>query len=223
MTDRDAPDAVPVWDVPIRLFHWGLVALIGFAWWSAEQRELAWHRLAGYGILTLLLFRVGWGLWGSTTARFSHFVRGPKAVGAYATGILQRRAHPHIGHNPLGGWSIVALLGLLLIQVLLGLFAVDVDGMESGPLSYLVDFDMGRWAAETHDLTFNLLLGLIGLHLLAILFYRIYRREDLVGPMVHGRKRGYSGDDLGFASNWLALLMLAGVALAVWGLVAGTA
>lgn len=212
-----ASQRVRVWDLPVRLFHWLLVFLIAAAWWTAEQRELEWHRLAGYAILTLILFRIAWGLWGSTTARFSHFVRRPAAVRTYMSGLLKRRAHDRLGHNPLGGWSVLAMLGLLGFQVLLGLFAVDVDGMESGPLSYLVDFDTGRLAAETHSLTFNFLLGLIGLHLAAILFHRLHGGKDLVGPMIHGKAdQVASADNIGFASNRLAVLILAVLASAVW-------
>lgn len=218
-----SPERIRVWDLPVRLFHWTLVPLIAAAWWTAEERMLEWHRLAGYAILTLLLFRIGWGLWGSTTARFRHFVKGPGAVIRHGADLIHRRPHGHVGHNPMGGWSVVAMIGLLVAQVTLGLFAVDVDGMESGPLSYLVDFDTGRIAAETHDLVFNLLLGLIGLHLAAILFHRIHGRHDLIGPMLHGRAPRPDGagaqGEIGFAPNWLALLTLAVVAGLVWLLV----
>ncbi|WP_380879366.1 hydrogenase [Sphingomonas sp. DBB INV C78] len=208
---------VLVWDLPVRLFHWSLVLLIGAAWWTAEQRELEWHRLAGYAILTLILFRLAWGIWGSTTARFSHFVASPVAVRNYLSGLPLRRPWHRSGHNPLGGWSVLAMLGLLAAQVLLGLFAVDVDGMESGPLSYLVDFDAGRLAAETHALTFNLLLGLIGLHLGAILFHRLYGGKNLVAPMIHGRADQVAGEeDMRPASNLSALLIVAALAGAIW-------
>ncbi len=209
---------IRLWDLPVRLFHWALVALIVCAWWTAENHLISWHRLTGYAILTLVLFRIVWGFLGSTTARFSHFLRGPGAVGAYVGGHMFRRGSPgHAGHNPLGGWSVVGMLGLLLLQVLLGFFSVDVDGLESGPFAYLVSFDTGRWAAETHELVFNLLLALIGLHVLAILFYRVVRGENLVGAMVSGSRR-WTGNApiLRFASPLLALIVLAGAALLVW-------
>ena len=127
---------IRLWDLPVRLFHWALVALIVCAWWTAENHLISWHRLTGYAILTLVLFRIVWGFLGSTTARFSHFLRGPGAVGAYVGGHMFRRGSPgHAGHNPLGGWSVVGMLGLLLLQVLLGFFSVDVDGLESGPFA----------------------------------------------------------------------------------------
>lgn len=201
MTDanRKTSDAaqsrtLKIWDVPVRLFHWSLVVLLGIAWWSAEQRQLDWHRYAGYSILALVLFRLLWGFFGSTTARFSHFVSGPARVTDYLRNdLFAHRSHPYYGHNPLGGWSIIAMLGLMLLQTMLGLFSVDVDGIESGPLSYLVSFDTGRLAAETHHWIFNELLALVVIHIVAILFYRFYKKENLVSAMILGSK-SWNGD-----------------------------
>lgn len=179
---------VKIWDLPIRIFHWSLIALLGFSWYSAEIRAMDWHRYSGYGILGLLAFRLCWGLWGSYTARFSTFVKGPAAVSAYVRGQL---AGPSTvaGHNPLGGWSVLALLLILTLQVSSGLFAVDVDGLESGPLSYLVSFDAGRALADIHEVSFNVLLALVAVHVLAILWYECVRKERLVLPMLHGHKQ----------------------------------
>ncbi|MEA3298889.1 MAG: cytochrome b/b6 domain-containing protein [Pseudomonadota bacterium] len=178
---------IKIWDLPIRIFHWLLPLLLGFSWYSAENRLMDWHRYSGYGILGLLSFRLCWGLWGSHTARFSSFVKSPARVLAYARGGGQGPSG-FAGHNPLGGWSVVALLLLLAAQVGSGLFAVDVDGLESGPLSYLVSFDGGRWLANVHGVSFNILLALVTVHLLAILWYEGVRKERLVLPMVHGHK-----------------------------------
>lgn len=186
--------SLKIWDLPVRLFHWSLVVLLGIAWWSAEQRELEWHRYAGYSILALVLFRLLWGFFGSTTARFVQFVSGPKRVFHYLRhDLFVRKSARHHGHNPLGGWSVMVMLGLLLLQTVLGLFSVDVDGIESGPLSYLVSFDSGRTAAEIHALVFNGLLIIIGVHIVAVLFYRFYKHENLVSAMILGSKR-WHGD-----------------------------
>ncbi|MFA5494456.1 MAG: cytochrome b/b6 domain-containing protein [Porticoccaceae bacterium] len=179
---------VKIWDLPVRIFHWSLIALLGFSWYSAEIRAMDWHRYSGYGILGLLAFRLCWGLWGSHTARFSTFVKGPATVSAYLRGHLARPSTV-VGHNPLGGWSVLALLLVLTLQVSSGLFAVDVDGLESGPLSYLVSFDAGRALADIHEVSFNVLLALVAVHVLAILWYECVRRERLVLPMVHGHKQ----------------------------------
>src|SRR5262249_5537036 len=119
-----------IWDWPTRLVHWLLVALVFFSWGAAEYQHMDLHRYSGYTILGLLVFRLYWGIAGSETARFANFVKGPRAVADYL-----RSKTKSIGHNPLGALSVVALLTLLVAQVALGLFSVDVDGLESGPLS----------------------------------------------------------------------------------------
>jgi cytochrome b len=213
-----AANSLKIWDLPIRLFHWSLVVLIASAWWSAEQRELEWHRRTGYALLTLLLFRVLWGFFGSTTARFAYFISGPaRSFNYFRNDLFARKVSTSPGHNPLGGWSVLAMLGAMLLQTLLGLFAVDIDGIESGPLSYLVSFDTGRLAAETHHLIFNVLLTLIVFHIAAILFYRFYKNENLVRAMVVGSRHwhGEKVPALQFHSLKRALAILLGCALLV--------
>src|SRR5688572_21899245 len=100
--------AIPVWDVPTRLFHWLLVLLIAFSWWSADSRRMDWHRYSGYAVLGLLAFRILWGFAGSSTARFAGFVRSPAATLRYLRG-----EKAGVGHNPLAAWSVLAMLGLL--------------------------------------------------------------------------------------------------------------
>ncbi len=204
-----------VWDVPTRLFHWLLVGLIGFSWWSAETRHMDWHQLSGLTVCGLLIFRILWGLFGASTSRFRHFVRGPRAVWSY----LRGRSPGTVGHNPLGGWSVVALLLTLLAQVASGLLAVDVDGIESGPFSYLVDFEQGRLAAQIHAISFNILLGLVGLHVLAILFYLIARRRNLTAAMITGFQKAHAtGSVVVTQARWwsLALVVAAGALLSWW-------
>lgn len=144
------------------------------------------HRLSGCAVLGVLLFRIWWGFAGSESARFRSFVKGPKAVFAYARTLGRRLPSESHGHNPLGALSVLALLFALAAQVGLGLFAVDVDGLESGPLSHLVDFDTGRFCAELHETVFNVLLVLIGLHLAAIAYYAVFKRQNLVRAMITG-------------------------------------
>jgi cytochrome b len=175
--------------VPTRLFHWTLVLLFGFSWWTAETDRLDWHMLSGYAILVLVLFRIYWGLVGSESARFGAFVKGPRAFLAYAARLADRTETPSLGHNPMGGWSVVAFLALLLLQAGLGLFAIDVDGLNAGPLNDLVSFDAGRRIAGLHYRVFNLLLVLTALHVAAIAFYAVYRRENLIAAMTTGVKR----------------------------------
>jgi cytochrome b len=180
------PPRVRVWDVPVRLGHWLMVLAVGTSWWTAETGRMDWHRYAGYSMLALVSFRIYWGFFGSSTARFSQFVRGPRTIGSY----LKGRWVAMPGHNPLGALSVVVLLALLLTQVVLGLFAVDVDGIESGPLSAHVSFEVGRAAASWHEDLFDVLLGLIGLHVVAVLYYVLYKKESLIAAMLHGRRAG---------------------------------
>jgi cytochrome b len=180
---------VAVWDLPTRLAHWLFVAGVAISWWTAETGRLEWHRWSGYGLLGVLLFRLYWGFAGGSTARFGNFVRGPRAVRDYLKGEWPTRP----GHNPLGALSVLGLLGLLLLQVVLGLFAVDVDGIESGPLSLYVSFETGRACAEWHEWTFNALMASVTLHLLAVVYYLVVKRQNLVGAMVTG-KRSFAGE-----------------------------
>jgi cytochrome b len=181
---------VPVWDIPVRLVHWLIVLLVASSWITAETGWLGCHRFSGYAILILVLFRIYWGFLGSATAQFAQFLRGPRTVARYMRTLSSRQVHPaSIGHNPLGGWSVIALLSLLLLQATLGLFAVDVDGVESGPLATHVSFEAGRQIARLHERTFNLLLLLISLHITAVFAHLLYKRENLIVPMLTGRKR----------------------------------
>lgn len=173
---------VRVWDVPTRLFHWLMVLGFAFSWWSGETGRLEWHRWSGYGLFGLVIFRIYWGFFGSSTARFNQFIRGPRAVASYLRGAWPVKP----GHNPLGALSVLALLFLLAALIMFGLFAVDVDGIESGPLSLYVSFDAGRAAAEWHEEIFDVMLWLVGLHVAAIAWYRVVKRENLIAAMFHG-------------------------------------
>lgn len=181
--------AVRLWDLPVRVVHWSFVLLMPALWWTAEHGQMDWHKRLGYVALGLLVFRVFWGLFGADTARFSRFVKGPRAVLAYMRGLFSKGGEAVVGHNPMGGWSVVILLLLLISEVKLGLFAQDTDGIESGPLAYLVSYDTADLARHWHHTVFNLLLGFIALHLLAIAFYGVVKRENLIRPMVTGARR----------------------------------
>lgn len=210
---------IKLWDTPTRLFHWSLVLLFGVMWWSGETGgdALRLHLLAGYGIAGLLLFRLLWGVLGSDTARFARFVRGPGAMLAYLRGSLPEHRIP--GHNPLGALMVLALLGLLGFQVGSGLFATDVDSfLWDGPLAKLINSDLSEAITGWHKISFKLLLAAVGLHLSAIVFYRLIKRRNLVVAMLSGWQT-YAGQppELRFASWKLAVLC----ALVAAGVVAG--
>lgn len=173
---------VLVWDILVRMIHWSLVILIPLCWWTYESYEMELHRLIGYGVLALMALRLFWGFAGSEAARFANFLRGPRTVLTYLTA----RAPHHGGHNPLGGWSVVALFSLLCVQPLLGLFAADRDGLDSGPFAAFVSDDHAQWAEQLHANLFYVLLGLVALHVFAIGAYA-WRGQNLIGPMLNGR------------------------------------
>jgi cytochrome b len=183
-----------VWDLPTRLFHWLVVLLVVVSWWSAENHEMEWHYRSGIALLALVVFRLVWGLIGGSTARFGQFVRSPGAVIAYLKSGLG--SHRAAGHNPLGGYSVIAILLAMATQIGTGLFATDIDGLESGPLSYMVTFDQGRAASEVHEIAFNALLALVVIHVVAIVVYTL-RGRRLLPPMVTGRDPQLPADATG--------------------------
>lgn len=214
-------NVVRVWDLPTRLFHWMLVACIAglFATSYVPGSWIEWHARLGYTVFALILFRIVWGLVGGRWSRFSAFLYSPRSVLAY----LRGRAHPDhlIGHNPLGAASVFAMVLAVLAQVGTGLVSDDEIAFQ-GPLNRLVDSATGLTATWYHkDIGQWLLVALIVLHVLAIVFYAA-RKQNLVGPMLHGDKPAAAGtlpsrDDLG--SRLLALVVFGACAAAVWWLV----
>lgn len=204
-----------VWDVPIRLFHWTLAALIGFSWWSATNGHVDWHLYSGFAILSLLIFRLLWGVVGSSTARFANFVRGPAGVRAYLRDTASWKA---AGHTPLGGLSVIALLGAVLVQVGLGLFAVDEDGLNEGPLAHFISIDASDRVRDVHEIWFNVVLALIIFHVGAILYYRLFRDKRLAKAMITGSNDLEPGVQPMRPSRWwVALLcLIAGIATTRW-------
>jgi len=179
-----------IWDIPIRVIHWAIVVLIAALWWTAQEHRMDWHRWAGFTLLGLLTFRILWGVFGSSTARFSAFVRGPVTVWRYFRSLIGKGSGETFhGHNPMGAWSVVAMLAVLLFQVGLGLFASDVDGLQSGPFAHHLTFREAREVAGIHATVFDLILVLVSLHVAAVIFYLVVRRENLIGAMFHGRRR----------------------------------
>lgn len=171
-----------VWDLPIRLFHWLLVASIVFAYASGQLggNLIEWHARTGYFIVGLVVFRLLWGLVGTPTARFASFVRGPTAIAAYLRGEWRG-----IGHNPLGALSVLALLGLVALQAATGLFTNDDIAFE-GPLAAWVGKTLSDRFHSWHAWIQNGLLVLVAVHVAAILFYAHVKKENLVKPMITG-------------------------------------
>jgi len=203
----------PVWDLPVRLVHWMLAGLITFSWWSVHHHHTDWHIWSGCAILTLLIFRLMWGFVGSSTARFSSFIRGPSAIRDYWRGKWSG-----IGHNPLGALSVLALFGALAVQVGLGLISEDEDGLYTGPLFSLVSMDASDKARDIHESWFEYaILPLVALHVLAIIFYRL-RGKHLIKPMITGRAVLHPGmQPMQRGKWWVAVICLAiGIGITRW-------
>jgi len=215
-TQQGEIKAVPVWDIPVRLFHWTLVLLIAFSWLSSEMDWMTWHMYSGYAILTLILFRILWGFVGSTHARFSDFIYGPRALIGYIRTLPSRTAAKFAGHNPLGGISVVLILLCVLAQAGTGLFAND-DIINEGPLYKHVTKELSDWLTTIHKYNFNLLLALMAVHVGAVLYYLIWKSENLIKPMFTGRKHLPAGTSAAtMRSVGLAAALLAACAALVW-------
>ena len=180
---------IKVWDAPTRLFHWLLVLLMGFMWYSATRGGdmLVWHLRGGLLMLALVAFRLCWGIWGSDTARFSRFVRPFSEIRRHTQG--QMSEDELVGHNPLGALMVIALLAALVFQTATGLFAADENTFtNSGFLNHLVSEHAGTLARKIHVNFFNVLAVLAGVHIAAVLLYRFVKKQDLITPMINGFK-----------------------------------
>ena len=217
------PVVTPVWDWPVRIVHWVMVILLIALLTTAKigGDAMAWHMRAGEAMLALVLFRVVWGFAGSRYARFTSFVRGPRAVITYARSLTRPPHELHVGHNPLGGWMVIALLLALLFQTGTGLFTND-DVLTEGPLVRLIGKDLSDTISSFHRLNVWIVVTLACAHIGAVLFYLFALKENLIKPMLHGAKalpsvhRVADGDG---ASSIKALVLFAACAAAVWWIV----
>ncbi len=177
-----------VWDLPTRLFHWCAVLLVVAAYVTARLNWVLWHSRIGYVLLGLLLFRLLWGLFGSETAQFSKFLAWPSAAIRHLMRALRRDADAEVGHNPAGGWMVMLLLALMLGQTLTGLY-VGNDISDEGPLTEYVSAPVANLIDAMHDLIiWDALAITAAIHVLAILAYLVVKRDNLITPMVTGRK-----------------------------------
>lgn len=185
-------DNPQVWDPLLRLFHWALAASVIGAWLLGQfgPDQMVLHFYLGYAVVGLLAFRLIWGFVGPANARFASFIVGPGAMLRYLHTLPKREASQYPGHNPLGALSVVALLLALSLQVATGLFVDPEDYINVGPLADTVSTAWNRFALGWHHRLGAVVLVLVALHLGAIAFYRFWKREDLVTPMITGRRKG---------------------------------
>ena len=179
------------WDLPGRLFHWALVATVCTGWYLGEYRDFSTinlHFYLGYATGGLIVFRLLWGLVGSEPMRLRHLIPGPGRTVAYASGLLRRQPSGENGHNPLGALSALVMIIVIAVLVITGLFAEDDTMFSSGPFAGLIDDSLVVTMTALHYWAGRALLALVGLHLLAILFYLVWKRENLITPMITGWK-----------------------------------
>jgi len=167
---------VPVWDLAVRVLHWSLVLSVATAWLTRHSPG-RWHEWLGYGTLAIVAARVVWGFLGSRYARFADFVRPARVTAGYARDVFSGREARFIGHNPLGGWMVVALLTMVTLVGFTGWL-------------YTTDRFWGiAWVEEVHETLSDVLFAFVALHILGVLFTSRKHSENLVAAMLHGRKR----------------------------------
>ncbi|MEO8508707.1 MAG: cytochrome b/b6 domain-containing protein [Betaproteobacteria bacterium] len=221
--ETDARIEVPVWDWPVRAVHWAIALLVAAQITTGliGNDALVWHMRFGETLLALVLFRVIWGFVGSGNARFSSFVRGPGAVVTYIRSIFRPPHEAHATHNPIGGWMVIALLMAMLVQAGTGLFTQDDIGNE-GPLVKLVSGDLSESLGWFHRRVWWIVAALASLHILAVIGYYAVLGDDLISPMVTGRKRlpaRIANAASAAASTTRAVVLLAAIAASMWWLV----
>ena len=209
-----------VWDPWVRLVHWAIVLLLPFSWWTAKTDRWEWHFYSGFTILTLVLFRIVWGFIGSDTARFSRFLKSPLEGFRHLRHFQRRSSAAEIAHNAAGGWMVLVLLLVLLTQATSGLFADDLI-FTRGPLARWAGEAISDRATSIHLRVAWVIVGLAALHILAVLAYRVFRGQNLVGPMITGTLKLavlYNGPRPRMGHPLLAVGLLAAAAAAVWGI-----
>jgi len=216
------PVAVRVWDWPVRIVHWVMVLLLIALLTTAKIGDdaMEWHMRDGESMLALVVFRVVWGFVGSRYARFSSFVRGPRAVISYARSIFAPPHEVHAGHNPLGGWMVIALLLALLFQTGTGLFTND-DVLTEGPLARLITKNLSDTISTFHRWNAWIVGALATAHIGAVMFYLIALKENLISPMLHGAKALPATHAIVDAdrNNANAAVLFAACAMLVWWVV----
>ena len=174
-----------IWDLPVRIFHWGLVISVIGAFITGKAELMSLHERFALTALGLLIFRFFWGFWGGKTARFSHFLASPVAAWSEVVTIKRREKKQHFGHTALSGYAVYALLIVPLLLVITGMFSTD-DVLFDGPLAHLAP-DMIKQATSWHHNLHPVMVALFILHLAAMLIYRMRLKINLLTPMITGQ------------------------------------
>ena len=223
--ERGTALVVPVWDLWVRLFHWSLAAAVLFQIASGLTgwRFFDWHRTVGEAVLALVLFRLLWGVFGSANARLSALARSPVAAFRHLGELARRDVAPERRHNAAGSWAVIALLALLGVQALTGMFIADEDEFVEGAWYGTLGGELSDLLYRAHRVNAELIEALVVLHVAMIVLYLVWARRDLVRPMLTGRMRWPTGvplPPLALQRGWVGL-PLAALALGAVGFAAG--
>lgn len=193
-----------VWDMPVRVFHWSLALSFAGAWLTAERENWQlWHVSFGYSMAILIAFRLLWGVVGTRYARFAQFVRGPGAIKEYFLSYLHGKPQHHVGHNPAGALAIVTIMAVTLVTFASGYATYENIG--------------GDWLSEVHEAAASLLMGLILMHIVAVVLTSVVHKENMVRAMLTGKKLIAPEDAIDYPQIAVALLLL-GVLAGLWWL-----
>ncbi len=216
---------VRVWDIWVRLFHWSLVVSVGFLLISGETgwQFFDWHRNAGEFVLALIVFRVLWGIAGSSNARLSALLQSPVAGLHHLAMLFRRQIHSERGHNAAGSWAVLAMLLVLTTQAVTGFFIADEDEFIEGALYGALSGSATDLAYRIHHLNAQLIQIVIAVHIIMVFVYLVYARLNLISPMISGWMKWPEKQTLpevSFQKFWLGIVFLA-VAVGGVGYVAG--
>jgi len=204
-----------IWDLPLRLFHWSMVAVVitaAITGYFFEEWWLDVHVYAGYALTCLLIFRLIWGFVGSYYSRFHTFPLSPVGVFNHLKDLLKGKSEPHAGHNPVGAWMIVVLLTSLILLVVTG-FIVWGGQEKNGPLASVVGYQVGEWGEDVHEVLAGILMAAIGIHVLGVLVETVIFKHPLIKAMITGRKEGVppTGKTVSVWHSLAGILILIGV------------
>jgi len=197
-----------VWDLPVRIFHWCFVCTLVGLWYTSDQDNglIEIHMKLGYVALSLVLFRVLWGIWGTRYAQFKNFIPSLQEVKVYIHDFRAGKVKTYIGHNPLGSLMVILILFMVLLQATTGLFIND-DIFSAGPYNGVLSGQFEKLLKLLHVNGFNVILALSGLHIFAIFYYLIIKKQNLIKPMLNGKKININKDE-GISSSKLLIAII---------------
>ena len=220
MSDQTSGLMVRIWDLWIRAFHWALAASVAFLLLSGSTGFLfiEWHRRIGEFVLLLIVFRILWSVIGSSNSRLIKLIANPLRAFAHLKHLLSGAVPQERGHNAAGGWAVLAMLLLIAFQAISGLFIADEDELIEGAFYGAIEYDLSEQLLYLHQLNAELLMILLGVHVLMVLLYLVRAGQNLITPMFTGRVRWLdkaTPPTVRFTANWIGLVLFATCAASI--------